>query len=198
VNEIASIESSKGLRYRMADPGAEIFRRLGAVVVLVPGAEIVLALKSGAIDACEWIGPWMDMAMGLHSAANFYYYPAWHEPGGALALGINTRVWESFDEGDQKLIEAAAASEYTVSLAEFNTNNALALRRLRTEGIVEIRKFDDTMLATFAEISRDVVAEIGAGDGRSQEIYQSYLAFRSLIREWSDLGEGAYLGTAPG
>ena len=55
------------------------------------------------------------------------------------------------------------------------------------------------MLTTFAEISSDVVAEIGAGDGGSQEIHQSYLAFRSLIREWSDLGEGAYLGIrAPG
>jgi TRAP-type mannitol/chloroaromatic compound transport system substrate-binding protein len=108
-------------------------------------------------------------------------------------------VWESFDVGDRMLIEAAAASEYAVSLAEFNTNNALALRRLRAEGIVKIRKFDDAMLTTFAEISRDVVAEIGAGDGRSQEIYQSFLAFRSLIRAWSDLGEGAYLGIrAPG
>lgn len=199
VNEIASIETLKGLRYRMADPGAEVFRRLGAVVVLVPGAEIVSALKSGAIDACEWIGPWMDMAMDLHTAAGFYYYPAWHEPGGALALGINTHVWESFDESDRRLIEVAAASEYVVSLAEFNTNNALALRRLRAEGIVKIRRFDDTMLATFAEISKDVVAAIGAEDSRSQEIYQSYLTFRSLIRDWSDLGEGAYLGVrAPG
>jgi TRAP-type C4-dicarboxylate transport system substrate-binding protein len=53
------------------------------------------------------------------------------------ALAINKRVWESFDEGDQQLIEAAAASEYAVSLAEFNINNALALRSLRAEGAVK-------------------------------------------------------------
>jgi TRAP-type mannitol/chloroaromatic compound transport system substrate-binding protein len=193
-SEIASTEGFKGLRYRMAEPGAEVFRRLGAVVVVLPGSEIVQSLRSGAIDACEWIGPWMDMAMGLHKAADFYYYPGWHEPGIALALGINRRVWESFDAGDRRLIEAVAANEYAVSLAEFNTNNALALRKLQAEGAVTIRKFDDAMLRMFAEISEDVVAEAGMGDDLSGKIYRSYLEFRALIREWGDIAEGAYLG----
>jgi len=192
--EVASADTFKGLRYRMGAPAGEVFRRLGATVVLVPGAEIVSALKSGAIDACEWIGPWMDMAMDLHKAAGFYYYPAWNEPGGALALGINRRVWESFDEGDRRLIEAAAASEFAVSLAEFNANNALALGKLRADGSVKIRRFGDALLRTFAEISRDVVAKIGSGDEHAKKIYASYQDFRALIREWSDISEGAYLG----
>jgi TRAP-type mannitol/chloroaromatic compound transport system substrate-binding protein len=192
--EVSSIDAFKDLRYRMGAPAGEVFRRLGATVVLVPGAEIISALKSGAIDACEWIGPWMDMAMGLHQVASFYYYPSWNEPGGALALGISRRVWESFDEGDRQLIEAAAASEFATSLAEFNTNNARALRRLRTETSVKIRRFDDSLLRTFAEISKEVVAGIGAGDERAKKVYASYMDFRSSIREWSDIAEGAYLG----
>ena len=153
----------------------------------MPGAEIVTSLRSGAIDACEWIGPWLDTEMGLHQAAGYYYYPGWNEPGTALALGVNRGVWESFDAGDQRLIEAAAAGEYAVSLAEFNTNNAVALRELQAAGLVGIRKFDDAMLATFAEISRDVVAEAGSGGGLSEQIYQSYLAFRASISAWSDI-----------
>ena len=191
--EMTSIEAFKGLRYRMAEPGGEVFRRLGAIVVLLPGAETIQSLRSGAIDACEWIGPWMDMAMGLHQVASYYYYPGWQEPGTAIALGINKRVWESFDAGDRRLIEAAAASEYAVSLAEFNTNNALALRKLRADGTVKIRKFDDAMLKAFAEISRDVVARAGSGDALSKKIYTSYQEFRALIAGWSDIAEGAYL-----
>jgi TRAP-type mannitol/chloroaromatic compound transport system substrate-binding protein len=194
VNEITSIEGFKGLRYRMAGPGADVLRRLGAIVVQLPAAAIVQALRSGAIDACEWTGPWLDMAMGLHEGAGYYYYPGWHEPGGSISLGINRRVWESFDEGDQRLIEAAAASEFATSLAEFNTNNALALRRLRTETTVKIRRFDDGLLRTFAEISKDVVATGSSGDEHGKKIYASYMEFRSLIREWSDIAEGAYLG----
>jgi len=192
LQEVTSLEDFKGLRYRMAEPGAEVLRRLGAVVVVLAGADIVPTLKSGAIDACEWIGPWMDMAMGLHQAASFYYYPGWHEPGTTLTLGINRRVWESFDEGDRKMIEAAAASEYAVSLAEFNTNNALALRKLRAEGTVKILRFDDSILKGLEEISSEVVAEAGTGDPLSRKIYASYQAFRSLMTDWTGVAEGAY------
>lgn len=193
-NEVTSTEQLKGLRYRMAEPGAEVLRRLGATVVVLPGSDIMLSLRSGAIDACEWLGPWLDTAMGLHKVASFYYYPGWHEPGTALTLGINGRVWQSLDDSDRRLMEMAAASEYAVSLAEFNANNALALRRLRAEGTVKIRKFDDAMLRIFAEITKEVMAEAGSGDELSKKIYRSYSEFRTLIRDWSDIAEGAYLG----
>jgi TRAP-type mannitol/chloroaromatic compound transport system substrate-binding protein len=137
-SEITSPERFKGLRYRMAGPGAEVLRRLGAVVVTLPGGEIMPALKSGAIDASEWIGPWLDMAMGLHKAATYYYYPGFHEPGSGSAVGINKGVWESFDASDRRVFEAVAACEYSRSSAEFNANNALSLRKLRDESTVKI------------------------------------------------------------
>ena len=107
--EITSPEGFKGLRYRMTGPGAEVLRRLGAIVVVVPGGEIMQSLKSGAIDASEWVGPWLDMALGLHKAAGYYYYPGFHEPGTGITLGINKGVWESFDASDRRVIEAVAA-----------------------------------------------------------------------------------------
>ena len=192
-HEIASVESFKGLRYRMAGPGAEVLRQLGATMVMLPGTEITSSLKSGAIDACEWIGPWLDTEMGLHKIAPYYYYPAWHEPGTAQMLGINTKIWESLTPADQRLIEAAAAQEYTVSLAEFQANNATALRALRNDGAVKIRKFDDTMLKTFYEMSQDVLAKIGSGDELSKKVYASYMDFRRLISGWTDISEGSFL-----
>ena len=167
--DVTSPDKFKGLRYRMAGPGAEVLRRLGAIVVTLPASEIMPALKSGAIDASEWIGPWLDMVLGLHKAASYYYYPGFHEPGSAQALGINRTVWESLDASDRQVIEAVAASEYARSLAEFNTNNALSLRKLRDEGAIKILKFDDSLLKAFRAISKDVVAEIGSADDLSKE-----------------------------
>jgi TRAP-type mannitol/chloroaromatic compound transport system substrate-binding protein len=192
-SEITALEQFKGLRYRMAGPGADVYRRLGATVVVLPGSEIVSSLRSGAIDACEWIGPWLDMAFGLHEAASFYYYPAWHEPGTAQMLGINSKVWGSFSASEQHMIKTAAASEYANSLAEFTVNNALSLRKLRQDGKVKILKFDDALMATFREISHDVLAEIGSGDDLSGRIYESFQAFRTLVTDWSDIAEGAFL-----
>jgi TRAP-type mannitol/chloroaromatic compound transport system substrate-binding protein len=192
---IGSAEEFKGLRYRMAGPGAEVLRRLGAIVVTLPGSEIMPALKSGAIDASEWIGPWADMALGLHEVARYYYFPGFHEPGAAQALGINRRLWESLEGNERRVIEAMAASEYARSLAEFNVNNALALRRLREEGTVKILKFDDALLKSFLNITKDVVAEIGSTDDISRKIYSSYEQFRTSMMGWSDITERAYLNS---
>jgi len=193
--EITSPEGFKGLRYRMGGPGAEVLRRLGAIVVILPGSEIMGALKSGAIDAGEWIGPWLDMMIGLHKAVGYYYYPGFHEPGTAQAVGINKGVWESFEASDRQVFEAMAACEYARSLAEFNANNALSLRKLRDEGAVKILKFDDSLLKTFLKISNEVVAEIGSGDELSKKIYASYEQFRGSIMDWSDIAERAYLNS---
>jgi TRAP-type mannitol/chloroaromatic compound transport system substrate-binding protein len=193
--EITSPEGFKGLRYRMPGLGAEVLRRLGAIVIALPGSEVVPALKSGAIDATEWVGPWLDMAMGLHKAAGYYHYPGFHEPGTGHAVGINKGVWESFDASDRRVIEAVAAAEYARSLAEFNANNALSLRKLRDEGSVKILKFDDAVLKVLHEISRDVVAEAGSGDDLSKKIYASYQQFRASIMDWSDISERAYLNS---
>jgi len=194
-HEINSSQGFKGLRYRMPGLGAEVLRRLGAIVVTLPGTEIVPALKSGAIDASEWVGPWLDMAMGLHKAAGYYYYPGFHEPGTGSVVGINKSVWESFDVSDRRVIEAMAAGEYARSLAEFNANNALSLRKLRDEGTVKILKFDDSLLKAFLEISKDVVAEIGSGDELSRKIYASYEQFRASIMDWSDTAERTFLNS---
>jgi TRAP-type mannitol/chloroaromatic compound transport system substrate-binding protein len=191
--EIPSPEGFRGLRYRMPGLGGEVLRRLGAIVVNVSGGEIVPSLKSGAIDGSEWVGPWLDVALGLHQVTGYYYYPGFHEPGTGITLGINKRVWESSDESDRRVIEDAAAAEYARSLAEFNANNALWLRKLREEGTVKILKFDDTVLKELYHISKDVVAEAAAGDDLSRKIYASFQPFLALIMDWSDIAEGAVL-----
>jgi len=193
--EIASPDAFKGLRYRMPGLGAEVLRRMGANVVTIPGGEIVQAFKSGAIDASEWVGPWLDMALGLHTVTRYYYYPGFHEPGTGSTLGINKRLWDSFDASDRRLIEDATAAEYARSLAEFNFNNALWLRRLRDEGSIKILKFDDSVLKELYRVSKDVVAQAGSGDDLSRKIFASYQQSFPLIADWSDIAEGAILNS---
>jgi TRAP-type mannitol/chloroaromatic compound transport system substrate-binding protein len=78
---------------------------------------------------------------------------------------------------------------------EFNTNNALLLRKLRDDGIVRILKFDHSMLKAFHKISKDVVAAAGSGDDIARKVYRSYQQFRALIVDWSDISERAYLNS---
>jgi TRAP-type mannitol/chloroaromatic compound transport system substrate-binding protein len=191
--EVHGPESYKGLRYRMPGLGGEVLRRLGAVVVGLPGGEINPALRSGAIDASEWVGPWNDMVLGLHKVSKYYYYPGFHEPGTLLSTGINKRLWDSFSAEDRNLITMVAAAEYTRSLAEFNANNAKALQQLSADKSIEIRKFDDGLLQALGKASEEVVAQTGQKDAVTRRIYESYIAFRSLSTRWAELAERGFL-----
>src|SRR5215831_17097183 len=144
--EITGVDSYKGLRYRMPGIGGEVLRRLGAVVVNLPAGEIIPSLRSGAIDASEFAGPWVDMALGLQKAAQYYYYPGFHEPGASLSLSVNKKLWDTLGATERSIIETAAAAENARSYAEFTANDAVALQQLTNDPAVQIRKLDDSVL----------------------------------------------------
>jgi len=188
-------EDFKGLRYRMPGLGAEVLRRMGATVVTTPGDEVASALKSGAIDASEWVGPWMDMAMGLDKAADYYYCPGFHEPGTNITLGINKTLWDGLTPSERALIEAATAAEVTRSLAEFNAENVKALKVLRADKRIKILRFNDELIRTFGKLSKEVAADTGAKDPLTRKVYDSYIAFLAGVMDWGELSETGYRDT---
>ena len=195
IREVNSPEAFKGLRYRMPELGAEVLRRMGATVVTTPPGDIVNALKSGAIDASEWIGPWMDIALGLDKAADYYYYPGFHEPGTNFTLGINKTLWDELQASEHAVIEAAAQGEVTRSLAQFNAENVKALKALRADGRVKLLRFSDELIRTFGKLSKEVLADTAAKDPLTRKVYDSYMAFLAGVMDWGELSETGYRDT---
>ncbi len=194
--EINGPEDYKGLRYRMPGLGAEVLRRMGATVVTIPGGDIVSALKSGAIDGSEWVGPWLDMELGLDKAAEYYYYPGFHEPGTNSTLGINKTLWDGLTASERALIEAAAAqAEVTRSLAEINAENVKSLKLLRAEKRIKIRRFSDALIKMFGKLSKEVLADTAAKDPLTRKVYDSYMAFLAGVMDWGELSETGYRDT---
>src|SRR5205085_11926111 len=175
--EINSPEDFKGLRYRMPELGAEVLRRMGATVVLTPAGEIADALKSGAIDAAGFIGPWTDIWLGLNKVVDYYYYPGFHEPGFNASLGINKTLWDGLSASERALIEAAAQAEVTRSLAEFNAENIKSLKLLRDDKGIKIQRFSDELIRRFGKLSKEVLADTAAKDPLTRKVYDSYMAF---------------------
>jgi TRAP-type mannitol/chloroaromatic compound transport system substrate-binding protein len=193
--EINSPEDFKGLRYRMPELGAEVLRRMGATVVLIPAGELADALKSGAIDAAEYVGPWTDIWLGLDKVADYYYYPGFHEPGFNGALGINKTVWDGLMSSERALIEAAAQAETTRSLAEFNAENIKSLGILRADKRIKILRFNDDLIKTFGKLSKEVLADTAAKDPLTRKVYDSYMAFLTGVMDWGELSETGYRDT---
>jgi TRAP-type mannitol/chloroaromatic compound transport system substrate-binding protein len=190
--EINGPEDYKGLRYRMPGLGAEVLRRMGATVVTVPAVDIIKAIKSGAIDGAEWIGPWPDISMGLDQVADYYYHPGFHEPSSNLTLGINKTLWDGLSGSERTLIETAARAEFVSSLAEFNAENVKWLKILRANERIKIRRFDDALLKVLAKVSAETLADQAAKDLQTRKVYDSYTGFMAEMIDWGELAETGY------
>lgn len=191
--EIKSLDDLKGLKYRIPGVGGEILRRLGVAVTNIPPAEIMAAFQSGAIDGTEWGSPLLDIGLGFHKIAKFYFYPGFHEPGVPLELGINLNVWNSLSKQHQALVKVAADADVTIMLSEVLAGNAPTLKALVKDHGVKVRKLPDDVLKSCAKLSTEVLGEMAAGDALTKKIHDSYIGFRESAMEWADVGEGAFI-----
>ena len=191
--ELTSVDDYKGLKVRIPGIGGEMLRRLGATVVNLPSVDIVPALQSGALDAAEWTGPANDLSLGLHKVAKFYYYPGCHEPGTIDVLGINKTVWDGLGAEEQHVIQMAAIAENSYATTLSAVKNLPALQTLIKDHGVQLRKFDDSILAAQSKAAAEVLAEIANKDPLTGRVYESFSAFRNSIMQWSDLSERAFL-----
>lgn len=190
--EINSVADFQGLRMRMPGLGGEVIRRLGAVAVALPGGEIFPAMKSGAIDASEWNGPWNDMAFGFHQVAEFYYCPGFHEPGAGLSLGVNKDVYDEFSQAEKTMIKVACHAENDRTLSAYNYENARSYQTLLNRHKVKVRTYPEDVVQALHEKSQEVLEEIAAQDALTQKIYDNFKAFQQLSLEWRSASDDIY------
>jgi len=191
--EINKVGDLIGLKMRIPGIGAEVLKRAGGRPVLLPGGEIFPALQSGSIDATEWVGPYNDLAFGLHKVARYYYYPGWHEPGTTLEAFVNKQAFEALTDDLQVIVRVACRAANQDMLADFTAKNNAALQQLIDEHDVELRRFPDSVLKKLKLLSEQVVADLAAKDPLSQKVYQSFYKFREQANQWHGLSEKAYL-----
>ncbi|MDH5302426.1 MAG: TRAP transporter substrate-binding protein [Gammaproteobacteria bacterium] len=193
--EIKTVADLKGLKMRIPGLGGEVLRQAGGTPVNLPGGEIFTALKSGAIDATEWVGPYNDLAFGLYKAAKYYYYPGWHEPGTTLECFINQKSFNKLPKDLQQIVMQACRVANQDMMAEYTARNNQALLSLRVKHKVDVRSLPQDALKRLKQLSDDVVADVAAKDAMSKKVFDSYIAFRKQVVAWHDISERAYLNT---
>ena len=191
--KIKSPKDFKGLKMRMPGLGGQVIGKLGGSPVSLPGGQIYENLVSGAIDATEWVGPWNDEIMKFQEAAKYYYYPGFHEPGSALAAGCNKSWLTSLSKSDQMIIEAAAAMENDVMMAEYNAKNGAALARLINDHGVKLEQFSDKVYDGFAKAAEEVFGEVQAHSDLAARVHASFLKGRKEIGSWTNLSDSPYI-----
>ncbi len=190
--EINSLDDLNGLKMRIPGLGAEVLHRAGGLPVTLPGGEIFTALQTGAIDATEWVGPYNDLAFGLHKAARYYYYPGWHEPGSVLEAIISKAALDELPPDLQSIVLNACRVVNEDMLAEYTARNHAALNTLVNEHGVQLRRFPQQVMDRMKVLALQVLDEIAARDRMTARVYASYKKFQQQVKAWHDVSERAY------
>ena len=160
----------------------------------LPPGDIYAALERGVIDTSEYISPHVDMTLGLHKTARYYYYPGWHQPGTTNEFAFNKKAYEALPVDLRRMLDHAAAAVQIYSLAAFHAKNAIALERLKTEfkGKVEILQFPAPMLRKLKKFAAEVVKEESEKTPMARKVHASFTKFQELLSPWDRVAEGAY------
>jgi TRAP-type mannitol/chloroaromatic compound transport system substrate-binding protein len=195
--EVNSIADLQGLKMRIPGLGGEILKRAGGTPTIIPGAELFTALQTGTIDATEWVGPYNDLALGLFRAAEYYYYPGWHEPGAGLECMINQDAWNSLPADLQAIVKVACQAAVMDMLSDFTYNNGVALKKLLDEHNVKLRRFPEDVLDHLGGISDELMRELAAEDELMGRIYASFQAYADIVKPWTAISDHALLNLRP-
>lgn len=189
---IKSLDEIQALKMRIPGLGGEVIKRLGGEAVSLPGGQILDALRSGEINATEWIGPYNDQSFGLHTVMKNYMFPGFHEPGTALSLGINKVFWEGLSDTEREIIRTACSAENDIMMAEFNAKNGAALADLTENHGVKLHLFPRDVWSRISTVSREVINEIALVDELSNRIVTSFNQFLSRVSEWQQISDISY------
>lgn len=194
--EINSLEDLKGLKMRIPGFAGEVLAQVGAKPTNIPAGELYTALERNTIDALEWVGPSLDLRMGFHKIAP-YYYTGWHEPGAELQFMVNQRAYERLPKDLQAILKTAmklaAYDMYTLSTHESGKNLASISKDYPD---VKIKTFPKEVMDALRAANKKLLAEFAQKNPLTKEIIESQRAYTQQVRPWTNISDQAYLNSA--
>ncbi|MDN3555912.1 TRAP transporter substrate-binding protein [Halomonas maura] len=191
--EINSLEDMQGLKLRLPGLAGEAMSGIGVTTLTIPGSEIFTSMQTGVLDAADWVGPYNDLAFGLHQVAEYYYTSAWNEPSAILEGTVNLEAWKALPDDLKAVVSEAARASNLAMISEYAYRNAEALKTLVDEHGVQLRAFPDDVMAALHDSSRRVLQQQVESDEASRRVYEAYRDFQQKVRPFTDVGEFAYL-----
>jgi len=190
---VEELEDMQGLKIRMPGLGGAVLTRLGAIPVSLPPSEIFTSLKTGVIDATEFLGPFSDSAMGFYKAASHYYSPGFHEPNGTGEALVSSSALESLPSDLKAIVECSCSAENIFSLTEAEWNNAESLKNLTENQGVQIRQYPMEILEAAKAATVEVMQELASKDTLTNKIVASYQGAARHLDPWSSISIKAFL-----
>jgi TRAP-type mannitol/chloroaromatic compound transport system substrate-binding protein len=133
----------KGMKYRTVGLSADLFKAMGASVVILPGGEIVAALDRNLIDAAEFNNTTSDRMLGFPDVRKVMMAQSYHQPMECLELLISKKKYESLPKELQAIIKYAAMAEsadFTWKMMDRNSTDLIEMKAKQGVKVVKTSK----------------------------------------------------------
>lgn len=191
--EINTVEDLKGLKMRIPGFAGEILAKLGAKPTNIAPGELYTSLERRTIDALEWVGPSLDLRMGFHKIAP-YYYTGWHEPGSELQFLVNKRTWNRLPEDLREILRVSmrtAAYDMYIHATHENGKNWSSMKSEFPD--IQVKNFPPEVMSAIKKANNDLLAAQASNDDLAKEILESQANYLKTVRPWTDISLKAYL-----
>ncbi|MGD1984071.1 MAG: TRAP transporter substrate-binding protein [Chromatiaceae bacterium] len=193
--EINSVADLEGLKMRIPGFAGEVLAKLGAKPTNIPPGELYTALERNTIDALEWVGPSLDLRMGFHKIAPFYY-TGWHEPATELQFLVNKKKWDTLPADLQEILRIAMRTAAYDMYSQSYHESAVNWAAIKSEyPNVQVKTFPREVIEAMRKANDELLAEFAAADPLAKEIIDSQADYLAKARAWTAISDQAYLNS---
>ena len=191
--EINTVSDLKGLKMRVPGFAGEVMAKLGVQVTNIAPGELYTSIERGTIDALEWVGPGMDIKMGFHKIAP-YYYTGWHEPATELQFLVNQRSYNKLPENlKQILLTAMKVSSYDMYIQNYHMSSEAWSTMLTEFPNIKVKTFPKEVMDAMKKANNDLLDEKSKNNPLLKEVLDSQKAYQKKAREWTKMSDYLYL-----
>jgi len=183
----------KGLKMRIPGFAGQIMAKLGVTVTNIPPGELYTALERGTVDAVEWTGPGMDINMGFHKIAK-YYYTGWHEPGSEVEFLINEEEYNKLSEKYKKILKIAMkTAAYDMYIQSYEMNAEAWEQMKEKYPDIKVKVFPEEVLEEMKTAYDELVSSFEKESAMFKKIMESKRSYLDKVRDWTHISDYLYL-----
>jgi TRAP-type mannitol/chloroaromatic compound transport system substrate-binding protein len=182
--EIQKSEDLKGIKYRTVGLSADLFKQLGASVVILPGAEIVPALDRGVIDGAEWNNTSSDMTLGLQDVCKTYMVQSHHQSNEYLEILFNKKKLEALPADLKAIVRYSIMAESADMSWKFQDWNSRDLEELKSKHKVKVVKTPQAVLDAQLKAWDALIVEKSKDNPFFTKVMESQKAWAKRVAVW--------------
>jgi TRAP-type mannitol/chloroaromatic compound transport system substrate-binding protein len=158
--EVKSVGDLKNIKYRTAGLAAEVMREMGVNAIAMGSADVVPAMKRGALDAAEFNNPSTDRALGFPEVAKTYMLRSYHQSAECCEILFNKTKYESLPKELQAILRYAAEAQSADMAWKAMDRYSKDLQALEAQGGVKVVETPEPILKAQLKAWDKVIARL--------------------------------------